>query len=178
MTNDEKITLLFQGTNEIKNIDYLKELIARLEKNELQTPIKSYEEGFEDYWVVYDTNLLSKNDRIACIRENIETNQIVIALHDFFDYLPQNVKHFILHHEVGHILNKHTFIDDEESAQYKEDRKSFMDKGAVHPDEVLCDIYAVSRMGKERTIQALDYLIERSKTSNELVLRKEILINI
>ena len=178
MTNNEKIEIVFQSIREMKNIDYINELKARLEKKEIQMPKKSVEKGFKDYWVVYDTNLLSENNRIACIMTHVETNQKVIALHDFFDLLPQNVREFILYHEVGHLLNNHVFYNNKECERYKQERKGYFDKGEVHPSEILCDKYAVSRMGKEKALQALNYLIEKSKTSKELILRREILNSI
>ena len=179
MTDKEKLDLIFRRYN-VDNNDYSKSLSNRKQNEVISTPEKSSEKGFEDYSVIYDTTLLPKDSPIASTMTIKKTGEKIIALHDFFDILPQNVRQFILHHEVGHILNNSIPVTEEERKKVIWERTVCIEKHKVHPDELLCDKYAVEKMSINNVIQAIDYLIEnfRDETAlKELNMRKNILLN-
>lgn len=94
---------------------------------------------------------------------NPET-RICVVDYTFMKF-PKDVQEFILYHEYGHLIHEHgqkgnvkTKIMD--GLSYKITRPLYALTGKVHPWEIQADTYAVSMVGKNTAIEALNELIK------------------
>lgn len=87
-------------------------------------------------------------------------SQCYLVLHDSgFDKLPENVKQFLIAHEVGHALNGHIDNLDEKESKKIILKRSF---GIIHNIEFEADGYAASVIGINETKEALKFLAKNT----------------
>lgn len=134
--------------------------------NEAHTAMKNYALGkirverkdiigeINGYQIIHCNDVIwGTNSRIACAGSFAYTDCIYVD--DFYFMFPDYVQEFILYHELGHIVNKHT--DSVLDIRIHNLRRLFR----VDELEIEADAYAVKYLGKEKSLKALMYLHNR-----------------
>ena len=82
-------------------------------------------------------------------------------------YNKQDVFFGLAMHEYGHYINGDLDRDDITTQQIKEERSQCIKQGRVIEMELKADAFAVSCVGKNTFLRALDYLIANRKKRND-----------
>lgn len=94
--------------------------------------------------------LLASGLLYAAIYLDEETDKQMILVDSMFMNADNNIKEFILSHEVGHAVHP-----PKPGSLSQEDRLSLVDEGVISENETKADAYAVEVIGKKESIRAL-----------------------
>ena len=121
-------------------------------------------------YIVYDKNLYKNAGYHTCIY-TFEDSPIpavyVDDLHRELLYNKQDIFLALAMHEYGHFINGDLFLTNVTNKENQEDRLDNIFKGVVQEKELKADAFAVSCVGKNTFLRALDCLIARRKKRND-----------
>lgn len=100
-----------------------------------------------------------------------------IFVDEYFNELPETVKDFLMYHELGHIKLKHfegnnqknSFINELKNSLYVIKRNF-----RIELKELQADNYAVKQIGKEKSIESLNYLLNNIIGINKKEIKERI----
>lgn len=122
-------------------------------------------------YIVYDKNLYKDSGNHTCIY-TFEDSPIPAAyvddLHRECLYNKQDIFFALVMHEYGHYINGDlSRIEYHSNKEVQEDRLDYVVKGKVQEMELKADAFAVSCVGKNTFLRALDYLIASRRKRND-----------
>lgn len=142
----------------------------------------------KDILVVHNPDAVTANGFMIAMSSvaNFSIGQrIVILVDDFYMNLPDDIKEFIIYHEIGHILNGDIFdikfglFLPKEKRHFVRIKRMFNSKESILMEE-MADLYAADKVGTHTSIKAISLLNEEFKTGGkkEIKMRYENLKNI
>ena len=99
-----------------------------------------------------------KNFGAVCMLTPDATGKLGMIIKDqFFDELPKFVQDFMIQHEIGHFKNKHHLRGDKNKIP-----NIIRTFGMTNKMEIKADEYAVRKVGREKSIAALQWMCKNT----------------